>query len=129
MCRNIIQNSDAKKNMNKPLFTYIYYFFSLFIKNINLSKNNNKFFSRKYINVYNFICQLFDVSTYFVLLREFDVLKNSLLDKKKLKLVETRKKINVNDNAFMNDMKECIDNNQLHIFSKSLIDKNSNNKN
>ena len=122
---NIIEESGNKSNINKSLFPYAYYFCSIFIKNINISKNNNKCFSSKYINIYNFLCQLFDVSTYFLLLSEFDVLKNLLLDKKKLKLIEVKRKININDNAFMDNIQECINNNQLNIFSKSFFIKSN----
>ena len=113
----------GSKIIGKSLFPYRYYFFSLFIKNIKMSKDNHYLFSKKYINVYNFICQFFDISTYVVLLREFNLFKNALIDKKILKIIESKRKINVNDVSLIKDIGES--NNRLRIFSKSIITKNN----
>ena len=72
---------EAKKQtyyVRKKLFPYKYYLYSLFIKNINVSKESI-FFSKKFVAVYNFICQLFDISLYLTLHKEFQILKNTLI--------------------------------------------------
>ena len=67
------------------------------------------FFTKKFINVYNFICQLFDISSYLILQREFQIIKNTIGRGKYRALIENRQKINVNDHSFHSDMKECLD--------------------
>ena len=66
------------KYIKKTLFPYRYYLFSIFIKNIDVNKNYN-FFSKKYIVVYNFICQLLDISSYLIFQKEFEIMKNTIL--------------------------------------------------
>ena len=108
----IIKN---KNNVIKgKLFPYKYYLYSVFIKNLDISKNN-LFISSRFAKVYTFLCQLFDVTTYLRLQREFNVLKNSLSENKK-KLIENHHKINVNSKNFLKDISDCIGEQKLHIF-------------
>jgi hypothetical protein len=99
------------------LFPYKYYFCSIFIKNIDISKESF-FFNKKFIAVYIFICQLFDVSSYFLLQREFQILKNILVGDKYKDFIESNRKINVNDQLFNINMKECLTSHKFSIFSK-----------
>ena len=84
------------------LFPYKYYLCSVFIKNLDISKGN-LFLSARFAKVYSFLCQLFDVTTYLRMQREFSALKNILSDKN-IELIENDKKINVNSKNFMNDI-------------------------
>ena len=103
-----------KKNYVKvKLFPYKFYLCSIFIKNIDAQKKSI-FFTKKFINVYNFICQLFDISSYLILQREFQIIKNTIGRGKYRALIENRQKINVNDHSFYSDMQECLD---FHKFS------------
>ena len=106
-----------EKYVKKTLFPYRYYICSIFIKNINIYKNNF-FFTKKFIVVYNFICQLFDISSYLILQKEFEIMKNSLLVEKYKEILENRKKINVNDLNFNMNMKECLDAKKFSILGK-----------
>ena len=72
----------------------------------------------KIIVVYNFICQLFDISSYLILQKEFQILKNNLMEEKYKNIIEKNKKINVNDQSFNTDMKDCISSNNLSILGK-----------
>ena len=103
--------------IKKDLFPYKYYLYTVFIKNINVSKNSI-FFTKKFIIVYNFICQLFDISTYLIMKKEFEILKNNLIKDKYKTLLENRQKINVNEQEFNIDMKDCIDNEKFSILGK-----------
>ena len=120
---NNIRNNSNKGFINsthyikKKLFPYKYYLCSIFIKNIDISKKS-LFFTKKFIVVYNFICQLFDISSYLILQREFQILKNTLMFDKYKALLENREKINVNDHSFNIDMKECIDSQKFSILGK-----------
>lgn len=117
--KNYASDKHITKNKNNvtkgKLFPYKYYLYSVFIKNLDISKNN-LFISSRFAKVYTFLCQLFDVTTYLRLQREFNVLKNSLSENKK-KLIENHHKINVNSKNFLKDISDCIGEQKLHIFS------------
>ena len=125
---NIINGNITKKKektfyIQRKLFPYKYYLCSIFIKNIDISQKSI-FFTKKFSVVYNFICQLFDISSYLILQREFQILKNTIMIGKFIAVLENRQKINVNDHSFKTDMKECLD------FQKfSLLGRVKNNKN
>ena len=101
----------------KKLFPYKYYLCSIFIKNIDLS-NKSIFFTKKFIVVYNFICQLFDISSYLILQKEFQLMKNTIIIGKYRDIFENRQKINVNDHSFNTDMKECLDSQKFSILGR-----------
>ena len=101
----------------KKLFPYKYYLCSIFIKSIDFS-NNPFFFTKKFIVVYNFICQLFDISSYLILQKEFQIMKSTFIIGKYKDIFENRQKINVNDHSFNSDMKECIDSQKFSILGR-----------
>ena len=101
------------------IFPYRYYLFSTFIKTMDINKFNHICFSRRFIKVYKFISQLFDISSYLVLQREFNVLKNYIFKGNDLHIIEQDKKIDVNDHSFMRNINNCIDHRKLDIFSKN----------
>jgi hypothetical protein len=106
-----------KQYIRKSLFPYKYYLCSIFIKNIKTS-HNYIFFTKKFITVYNFVCQLFDISSYLVLQREFQIMKNTIMVKKYKNIIEKGHKINVNDRLFNIDMNECLNYQKLSILGK-----------
>ena len=126
--KNILQNNKKQITKNKKryvkvkLFPYKYYLFTIFIKNFNV-KQKSIFFTKKFLDVYNFICQLFDISSYLMLQKEFQIIKNTLIRGKYKALIENRQKINVNDHSFYTDMKECLDYQKFSILGRV---KNSN---
>ena len=73
------------------------------------------FFTKKFINVYNFICKLFDISTYILFLKEFEIIKSNIIKNKNKFLFEKRKKININEKTFNKDIKNCLDNQNFSI--------------
>ena len=92
--------------------------FSIFKNNIDASKKSF-FFTRKFIVVYNFICQLFDISSYLILQREFQTMKNTVMKEKERNIIEKPQKINVNENSFNINMRQCLDGKNLSIFGRS----------
>ena len=117
---NINSIKKSKKDnyyIQKRLFPYKYYLYSVFVKNIDISKKSF-FFTKKFVAVYNFICQLVDISSYLILQREFEVLKNTLIIREYKDLLESNRKINVNDESFIIDMKECLLAHKLTILGK-----------
>jgi hypothetical protein len=102
--------------IKKSLFPYKYYLCTIFIKNFDISKKS-LFFPQKFIIVYNFICQLFDISSYLILQKEFQIMKNTMMVEYK-DILEKGGKINVNDTFFNIDMKECLDSRKFSILGK-----------
>ena len=102
--------------IKKSLFPYKYYLCTIFIKNFDISKKS-LFFPQKFIIVYNFICQLFDISSYLILQKEFQIMKNTMMVEYK-DILEKGGKINVNDKFFNIDMKECLDSRKFSILGK-----------
>ena len=120
----IFSNSYNYKKLNskkyyvkKQLFPYKYYLCSIFIKNIDLRKKSFCF-TKKFISVYNFVCQLFDISSYLIMQREFQIMKNTIIIGKYRDIFDDRTKINVNDHSFNSDMKECLDYHKFSILGR-----------
>ena len=106
-----------KRFVAKKLFRFKYYFCSIFVKNIDLAKHRFCM-SRKFIKVYIFLCQLFDISAYCVLQKEFNTLKNYIFDEKNIKLIESNDKINVNSQNFMREINDSIGKHKFNILGK-----------
>ena len=113
----LLSQKSKRYFVQKKLFPYKYYLCSIFIKNFD-SKKKSCFFTRKFIVVYNFICQLFDISSYLILQKEFQIMKNTIVMGKYKDLLETNQKINVNAHSFNVDMKECLDSNKFSILGR-----------
>ena len=107
-----------KKMIKNKLFPYKYYLLSVFLKNLNITKKNY-FFPARFAKIYSFLCQLFDVTTYIILQREFSALKNTLSEKN-IKLIEKYDKINVNSKDFLKDISYCIGEQKLNILVQGI---------
>ena len=110
----------SKKNsyyIKKKLFPYKYYLCSIFMKNIGISKKSF-FFTENFVDVYKFVCQLIDITSYIILQKEFQILKNTLLIRKYKTAIENTEKININDKSFYKDIKDCLQSNKFTILGK-----------
>ena len=113
-----------KRFVANKLFPFSYYFCAIFVKNIDITKHRFCM-SRKFVKVYSFLSQLFDISSYCILQKEFNIVKNSLFDEQNIQLIEKRSKINVNSQSFMRDMNDCIGKHKFHILGKNNIRRKS----
>ena len=114
-----MNKSDAHKHfVHKKLFPSSYYFYAIFIKNLNILEKATCF-SKKFSKTYVFISRLLDIYSYFDLFRQFNFLKIIFLNEQNLNYVEKIRKINVGEISFMKDIKDCIENNNFRIFGKS----------
>ena len=111
-----------KVYIKQKLFPYKYYFFSVFIKNLNASKEN-LLFNQRFAKIYAFVCQLFDITTYLSIQREFIAIKKTYFDEKTINIIEKNKKININNNNFMKDINNCIEDNKLYILAQGISNK------
>ena len=105
-----------KEFIKEKLFPYKYYLCSVFIRNLDLSKNQY-IISSRFAKIYIFLCQLIDITTYLSLLREFSALK-SIFNDKNLNIIEKNKKININSRNFLNDINDCIGEQKFHILAQ-----------
>ncbi len=101
-----------KKLTKTKLFPYRYYLFSVFIKNLDISKSNS-LFSPRFSNIYNFLCQIFDITTYLQLQREFNILKKIINDKNNANQLDKSKRINISSK----NIKECPNDRKYNILS------------
>ena len=92
----------------KYLFPFYYYFLDIIFDNL---VNPHKFFnlSKKYFTVYNFMCQVYDISSHVILIKQFNILKNILKEKmfedKGMFLSKLYGKININDNKVLDTLR------------------------
>ena len=109
---------NSKKNIlvleKKAKYIFPFYFFLLDAIFDNLL-NPQKFFciSKNYFTVYNFMCQVYDISTHILLFKQFSLM-NAILKQNKYEETDLNKtlffdKINISDNMLMekinNDLK------------------------
>ena len=117
MDRQLLKTIFRNKYNKKSLFPFKYYLCSNFIKSFD-PKKNYCFLSKKFIVVYDFICQLFDISSYLILQREFQIMKNTILEKEQRNILEKNQKVHVNDHFFQFEIKECLNKKKLSILGK-----------
>ena len=110
--------TEKKNFIKQKLFPYKYYLCSIFIKNLDASKHNCLFSSR-FTKIYAFLCQLFDITTYLLLHREFNALK-TIFNEKNINLIEKNNKININSKSFIKNINECIEEQKFHILAQGM---------
>jgi hypothetical protein len=113
-------NKNSNNNINykkQQLFPYKYYLCIYFLRNSDYKKKS-VFFPNKFLYIYSFICNLLDISSYLILQREFEILKNTFITDKYRAILESSKKINVNDQSFSSDIKECLNIKKMSILGR-----------
>ena len=90
----------------KFLFPFYYYFLDVIFDNL---VNPKRFFnfSRTYFTIYNFMCQVYDISSHVVLIKQFNILKNILKEKYENKdnfISKLYNKININNNQIIDNI-------------------------
>ena len=122
--KEIIRKKIIKKGTNY-IFPYYYFFLDfLFDKLIN----PQKFFClrKAYFTVYNFMCQIYDISTHIILLKQFNLLNNIILDKifednGICPIKAYNNKININDSKIVQKLNKDLKNKRSIIFSNNLL--------
>jgi len=117
MNRQVLKTFLRTQYIRKSLFPFKYYLCSIFIKNFDPNKNYS-FLSKKFIVVYDFICQLYDISSYLILQREFQIMKNTILEKEQRSILEKNQKVNINDHSFQFEMNKCLNNKKFSILGR-----------
>ena len=108
---------------NKNIFPYWYYFLDFYFDRLIHPKNFCKI-NKKYFTVYNFMSQIYDISTHIYLFKQFFLINNSLktiYEEKGFCPAHPFRKININDEDLMNRINnELIKRGKPILFSKNL---------
>ena len=103
-------------NLYKEKLFPIYYYFLDFIFDRLIQPKKFMNISEKYLIVYNFMNQLYDISTYLLLYKQFQLLKISL-DREKRQIINEHVKININNDEFMNHLDNDLRSRKFPVFS------------
>ena len=110
------QRLDIKQK--KYLFSFLYFTLDIFLDQL---ANPKKFccISKKYFTVYNYMCQIYDISTHIILIKKFNILNNMILDKFGDETLHIRQKsrININDKNVIEQINEDLIKKKSVIFS------------
>ena len=111
------KNEVHKHFISKQLFPSRYYFYVIFMKNLDILKKSTCV-SKKFSNTYMFLSRLLDIYSYLDLFRQFNVFKTCFLNEKNLNYIEKNRKINIGEINYMKNIRECLENNNFRIFEK-----------
>ena len=112
-----------RKNPNY-IFPYYYFFLDIIFDKLI---NPQKFFciSKAYFTVYNFMCQLYDISTHIILFKQFNLLNNIIVEKiyedNGICPSKPYKKININDAKTVEKLNKDLKNRKSILFSNNLL--------
>ena len=112
---NDIISKNNIKYVSDKLFPFRYYLYFIFYKSIDISKNK-LCLPKKFVKANLFLGQLLDISTYLLLQREFNVLKNTFLTREEIDIIERNNKINIGSQTFIRKVNECIEFQKFDIF-------------
>jgi hypothetical protein len=89
------------------LFPMFYFFLDIIIDKLERPKNFCCV-NKKYLISYNFIARIFNISSYILLFKYFNIHKNFILKEMKNYNININKKININDNEVMETIEQNI---------------------
>ena len=117
-------NYIAKKKGPRDIFPLYYFFLDFFFDKLI---NPQKFFcmQRAYFTMYNFMCQIYDISTHIILFKQFNLLNNMILEKiyedNGICPSKPYTKININDNKVVEKLNKDLKNKKSILFSNNLL--------
>ena len=116
-----LKQIEIKKKSH--LFPYYYFFMDFFLDKLI---KPHKFFclSKKYFTIYNFMCQIYDISTHIILFKQFNIFNNLLkqiVQEHGLPPIHTFKKINIEDREIISRINKDLRTKKSIIFSKDIL--------
>ena len=113
-----------KKEKNKELFPTFYFFMDIFIDKL-IRPKSFCCMNKKYFIVYNFMGQIFDISSHILLVKNFNIFQNFLFLEfnlgNKLENYKIDKRININNEKLMKEINNDLNDKTCDIFTKSLL--------
>ena len=122
--KNSTNNKSNKKTKKKEEFIFPYYYFFLDII-FDKIKQPQKFcyLSKSYFTVYNFMSQLYDISNYIVLFKNFNLINSAVLniyEEQGLRILKTLDRINLKDKSLITKINTELKSDKSLLFSKFL---------
>jgi len=116
-----LKSVDFKRK--DDLFLYYYFFMDFFFDKLI---KPHKFFclSKKYFTIYNFMCQIYDISTHIILFKQFSTFNNLLkqmVQEQGLSPIHTFKKINIKDKEIIAKINKDLRTKKSILFSKNIF--------
>ena len=113
-------NNKLINNQREYLFSYYYYFFDFIFNIMKPQKFCN--FDKKYLIIYNLMCQIYDISSHIYLVKQFYILNNVTKEKineeKEIHLKKLSSKININDNQNIENLRNEFKSDKTNPFFK-----------
>lgn len=114
--KNNIITKEMNKKRRKKLFKFSYYFFDFVLERFD---NSNQCFSNDlYKIVNNYLGKICDITSYIYLVKQFNIFKYVYFNDYDLDIINSRKKININNKDLTNSIKNELKNRRFIIFSK-----------
>ena len=110
--------NDNINNKNKKLFPLYFYLMDILLDNL-IRPKKICCVSDKYLTSYNFMSQIYDVSTYLLLYKQFNVLKKSIRQNKNNFLKD--QKINIKNSEIMENINNNIGRKKNILYSKTVL--------
>jgi hypothetical protein len=119
--QNNVIKEKLKETEKKNLFPLYYFFLDIFIDKL-VKPKTFCYIDKKYLIVYNFMGQIFDISSHIQLIKNFNILQNIFFDEiNGGKQYFYEKKININNEYLMNEINKDLSKNTCDIFTKALL--------
>ena len=122
--KKIEKKKDKKEKKDIYIFPYYYFFLDCIFDNLIFPE---KFFCMKkaYFTVYNFMCQIYDISTHIILFKQFNLLNNIMLEKiyedNGICPTKPYNKINIGDIKTIEKINKDLRNKKSILFSNNLL--------
>ena len=119
-----INKKKATEKKRGQLFPYFYFFLDLFFDKF---KHPQQFccVSKKYFSVYNFMGQIYDISTHIMLIKQFSILNNFIFESfNKTNCIcpfESKAKININDKFVLDQLNKELKSKRYVFFSSLFL--------
>ena len=122
--KNIFINKSNKKTKKKVklIFPYYYFFLDFIFDKIKKPQSFCNL-SKSYFTVYNFMGQLYDISNYIVLFKNFNLINSALMniyEEQGLRISKTLDRINIKDKTIIRKINNELKNDKSILFSKFL---------
>ena len=120
----IQKKKNSKYNKGKELFPYFYFFLDIFFDKF---KHPQRFccIPKKYFKVYNFMGKVYDISTYIMIFKQFNILNKLIYENlKRINYIfpfEIKNKININNNYELEQLEKELKSKKCIIFTNTFL--------
>jgi hypothetical protein len=117
---NYLRKNLYLKKQKKTLFPFIFYILDLLI-NRTSGKNQFCIVSKDYLIVYKFINKVYDITSFLILYKQFNIFKNIFAKGKLLDIINTSTKMNIKNKDLNEELSLNSLNNVFQTFSELLL--------